>query len=303
MNRRQFLPLVAILAVACALPVGAQPTGKVIKFAQIADVHMVGFTVTPEGQVCPRLPKHAPTVLNRRYDLAGFTLPQALKQLKEEFAPEFVVFTGDQCDSGAGTYGEADERQFKSVAEEKGAGLNLHFVYGNHDGPQAKWSEIYGPLNYTFDVGDLRMVVLNSGSVNSDLEQDSSLVALNDLKQAIATAAGKRLIVFVHGWVNPAGLKGMSMARAEEIKQALAAYPGTIAVLNGHIHTGGYSMVDGIHYLTARAFCEMPLCYYTFELSADTLTVTEYTWNAGKRAFAAGTVKTLAVRDSAKAAH
>ena len=303
MNRRQLLLAACLFAVACIVPAVAQPAGKTIKFAQIADVHMVGFTVTPDGRVCPRLPAHAAGMLTRRYDLAGFTLPQALKQIREQFAAQFVVFTGDQADDGNGALGEADERQFKAVAEEKGAGLGLHFACGNHDGSQAKWSEIFGPLNYTFDAGDLRVVVLNSGSMNPDLEQESSLAALNELKQAIATAQGKRLIVFVHEWINPSGIRGMSMARAAEIKQALAAYPGTVAVMNGHIHSGGYSVADGIHYLTARAFCEMPLCYYTFELSADTLTVTENTWNAGQRAFAAGTPKVLAVRESAKAVH
>jgi predicted MPP superfamily phosphohydrolase len=307
MNRRQFVTLTAFLSLCLPAtfrtrPAGAQPAaGKVLKFAQIADVHMTGFTVAPDGALCVRILPHAPANINRRYDLMGYLLPLALKQIREQFPPDFLVFTGDQVDIGSGPQGEVDERQFKALAAKNAAGMELHYVLGNHDGPQSRWSGIFGPLNYTFDEGDVRIVVLNSGGTNAGAEQESSLVALNELKQAIATAQSRRLLVFVHQWINPAGIPGMSMARSAEIRQVIQAYPRSVAVINGHIHAGAYSQVDGVHYFTARAFCEPPLCFYTYELSADTLAVVEHSWNSLGRAFVTKTTRELPVRASAKA--
>jgi predicted MPP superfamily phosphohydrolase len=301
MNRRDFLQTAA-LAAAGALagrlkaqpdPPGAQkmPT---LKFAQIADIHMTGFTMQ-DGQCCPRLPEYAWWAYSRRYDLMGYLLPIALKQIHEQFGAEFVVFTGDQAENGFTKYGKEDLELAKKVAEEH-AGVPVHFAYGNHDGPQDKWSAIHGPLDYVFDAGDVRCVVLNTGSMEREKEQESSAKALSVLKEALTDKKARQVLVFAHQWIYPTDAEGYSMARAEEVLAAVEGDPRVVAVINGHYHTGRYNEKSGVHYCTAKALCEPPLSYSTYELTPTELVWTEYKLSAREKAFVVGEERKLKVR-------
>jgi predicted phosphodiesterase len=301
MNRRDFLHTAA-LAAAGALagrlnaqpdPPGAQkmPT---LKFAQIADIHMTGYTIQ-EGQVCPRLPEYAWWATSRRYDLMGYLLPIALKQIHEQFDADFVIFTGDQAESGFTKYGKADLELAKSVAEEH-AVMPVHFAYGNHDGPQDKWSEIHGPLDYSFDMGDVRCVVLNTGSMDRAKEQGSARKALEVLREALADKTARQVLVFAHQWIYPTDAEGYSMALAEEALAAVEGDPRVVAVINGHYHTGKYSEKNGVHYCTAKALCEPPLSYSTYELTATELVWTEYMLSSREKAFVVGETRRLTLR-------
>lgn len=302
MNRRRFvqsgtLAGVALMAAAAAeVEKRQEPASgaQSVKFAQVADVHMVGFTVQ-QGLVCPRLPLHAPWLPERRYDLMGYVLPLALEHISEALCPDFVFLSGDQVEDGFGSHGQADLRQLKTVVDEH-TKPPAYFAYGNHDGPQGQWAELHGPLNYTFDVRDTRFVVLNSGSMNPGAEQESSWVALGELERAIATADGRRLVVLLHQWIVPPDVPGYSIVRAEEMKQALEAYPGAVAVINGHYHGGRYSEINGIHYCTARALCEPPLCFCTYELIGHEMVWTEYRLSGERRGFAPATSQRLPLR-------
>jgi len=300
MNRRDFLQTAALAGAGLfsgrALPpLWAEGPGSV-RFAQIADVHMVGFSPEQEG-VCPSLSESTWLARGRRYELMGYLLPCALRQLQDDLKPDCVVFTGDDADNGNGAKGEADLRQFKGIVE-RNCPLPAHYAYGNHDGPQARWSEIFGPLSHTFDTGGVRFVVLNSGGMNPDAEQESSLAALQELQRAIASAEGRRLVVLLHQYIYPEAPRGYAIARAGEMRQALEAYPHAVAVINGHQHAGGYNEVQGIHYCTARAFCEPPFCMYLYELTAGALTWTEYTFSPSAKGFVAGKPRELKLRDA-----
>jgi len=145
-------------------------------------------------------------------------------------------------------------------------------------------------------LGDVRFVALNSGGMGWAAEEASSAAALAELREAIATAEGRRLIVMLHQWINPTEVEGYSIHRAEEMRGMLEAYPRTVAVLNGHYHSGKYSEQAGIHYYTGRAFCEAPFCYTTYELGSESLVVTEYTLGGQDPAFVAGEPLVLASR-------
>jgi hypothetical protein len=263
-----------------------------LRFALIADVHLVGFR-EEAGRILPRLPEHAWYALSRRYDLMPMLLPRAMQQVQRQFPLDFLVFGGDQTDDGEGDLGQADQEQFRALAEAN-SHVPLRYLYGNHDGPQDAFAARFGALDYHFDVGEVRCVVLNSGSMEWGQEEASSTAALAELQQAIATAEDRRLIVLLHQWINPTDVEGFSIRRAAEMRQALEDYPRTVAVINGHYHDGEYSERAGIHYHTARAFCEPPLCYTLYELTGGVLRVTEYSLSTKEKAFVPS--KPLALR-------
>lgn len=302
MKRRDFLKHSALAAAGAVLGghAFAQTTATTgdkkmtVKFAQVADIHMTGYTVQ-DGLVCPRLPAYAWWATSRRYDLMGYLLPIALKQLAAEFQPQFVVFTGDQAEDGSGKYGKADLEQAKAVAERE-AGVPVHFAYGNHDGPQDQWSAVHGALNCSFDVGDCRFVMLNTGSMDRSKEQESSLQALQCLQEALKNPQPSRVVVFCHQWIYPTDVDGYSIARAEAVLGAIEADPRVVAVVNGHYHSGKYSEKAGVHYCTAKAFCEPPLCYSTYELGPEELVWNEYKLSTQDKKFVVGETRRLQLR-------
>lgn len=255
-------------------------------FAQIADVHMVGFR-EEDGHIFPRLPEHAWWALGRRYDLMAQLLPRAVAQVQHDYTLEFICFTGDQVDDGFGPHGRSDLEQFRTLVSAS-ADVPLHFLYGNHDGPQDEFA-VYGQgLNYIFEVQDVCFAVLNSGSMDRQAEQESSEQALDTLRQAIQQADGRRLIVLLHQWIHPVDRDGYSIARAEAFKAALEQYPAVLAVINGHYHPGLVDSASGIAYITARAFCEPPFAYYVYEVGAESLICREFTLNPAQRCFSPG---------------
>lgn len=265
-----------------------------LRFALITDVHLVGFR-EENGHVWPRLPPHAWYAVSRRYDLMPMLLPRALQQVQRQHSLEFIVFGGDQTDDGNGELGQADQEQFRALAD-KYASVPLRYVYGNHDGPQDLFRARFGALNTHFDSGEVRFVVLNAGSMDWAAEEASSAAALAELREAIATAEGRRLVVLLHQWIEPPDVEGYSIRRAEEMRSCLEAYPRAVAVLNGHYHSGRYSERAGIHYHTARALCEPPFCYTLYELAGDRLIATEYSLSTQEQAFVPGKPLILALR-------
>lgn len=302
MNRREFLTTAlragtALLAqpllpgvTAMAQDAPRQP----LRFAMITDVHLVGY-LEKDGRIWPRLPEYAWWALSRRFDIMPMLLPRAMNQVQDQHQPAFLVFGGDQTDDGTGVQGQADQDQFKAVAEKHGR-VPLKYVYGNHDGPQDGFKQRFGALDYHFDVGEVRFVVLNSGSMDWHAEESSSSAAYSELQQALATAENRRVIVLLHQWVYPATVEGYSIRRAEEMMALLEQYPRTVAVINGHYHTGKYGEKAGIHCFTAKSLTEPPFCYTLFELSDTSLTCVEYTLSTREKAFVPGKPLVLALR-------
>lgn len=267
---------------------------KPLCFAQIADVHMVGYTEIA-GQVCPRLPDHAWWAQSRRYDLMPQVLPRALQHAQEACGAQFILLTGDQVDDGFNSQGPADLSQFQELVNQH-ATVPAWYVYGNHDGPQEAWEARHGALNYTFTCAETCFVVLNSGSMEAVAEVESSQVAREFLAQAVAQARGRRLVVVLHQWIHPTDVEGYSLVGAQEALELLQATPNAVAVLNGHYHSGSYAEVGGLHCCTARALCEPPLCYSTYELTAETLLWTEWQLSPQARGFVVAGQRRLSLR-------
>jgi 3',5'-cyclic AMP phosphodiesterase CpdA len=120
--------------------------------------------------------------------------------------PAFVVVTGDLVNAWGGA---AENAEFKRVARRLDPNIRLFLVPGNHDvGNEptkeslAKYRERYGPDYYTFRVGDITGIVLNSnlekGPQNVP-EEAAKMEAWLRTELAKAQRDGvKHLIVFQH---------------------------------------------------------------------------------------------------------
>lgn len=120
--------------------------------------------------------------------------------------PAFVVVTGDLINEGGNA---AQAAEYHRIAAELAPGIRLFNVPGNHDVENepthetlARYREHFGPDYYTFRVGEITGIVLNS-----NLEKDTHNVPDEAakmeawLKGELAkakTAGARRVIVFQH---------------------------------------------------------------------------------------------------------
>ncbi len=118
------------------------------------------------------------------------------KQCAAEKAPTFFIHTGDIC-RRPGMLRHRREMNYDTM------GCPVRYTIGNHDFADGDYGEqlyeqLYGPVNYAFDVGDVHFVVLAmpKGEKPTGYEPQDRLVWLkNDLE---AMPQGKRLVIMCH---------------------------------------------------------------------------------------------------------
>jgi 3',5'-cyclic AMP phosphodiesterase CpdA len=257
----------------------------------LTDLHMTGFERRADG-IYPRIPAHAWQAQERRYDLMSTLVPMALRQAQEEFAPDFILLGGDTVDDGFAPGGRAELAQIRDLVTGL-AGVPVAWLYGNHDGPQEQFAQVCGPLNWTRDVAGVRLVGLNSGTMETNEEMESARVAVAELRQALATNEGLPVVVALHQWIVPTDVYGYSLARAEEARALIEDDPNVLAVINGHFHDGKYDVQHGVHYCTARSMAEPPFVYSTFDVSDSQIVWTEYSLSRGEGRFVPGEPRVL----------
>jgi 3',5'-cyclic AMP phosphodiesterase CpdA len=119
--------------------------------------------------------------------------------------PQFVVITGDLTNKP----GDADQiTEYHRIARKLDPGIKLYNVAGNHDvrneptaASLATYRKNWGPDYYTFDVGDMRGIVLNSSliqaPVNVQAEADKQEQWLKG-QLAKAKSDSKHIVIFQH---------------------------------------------------------------------------------------------------------
>lgn len=118
------------------------------------------------------------------------------KRCVAEKAPAFFVHTGDIC-RRPGLLRHREEMNYDTM------GCPVRYTIGNHDFADGDYGEqlyeqLYGPVNYAFDVGDVHFVVLAmpKGEKPTGYEPQDRLVWLkNDLE---AKPQGKRVVIMCH---------------------------------------------------------------------------------------------------------
>lgn len=80
-----------------------------------------------------------------------------------------------------------------------------------------------------------------------------------EVQLADAAGAGDRCLIAAHHQVGKGAARHTHMAwNHEAIKEVLLASPSFVAFFAGHDHMGGYSCIDGRHFVTLEAMLEAP---------------------------------------------
>jgi len=181
---------------------------------------------------------------------------------------QFIVELGDIID-------KADWKTERKYLETinyifKGFKGKRYYVLGNHDLSTFSKSDFIGfsgakKKYYSVDYGEYHIVILDANYNNDGSDYDAGNFDWTEtyihspqqlwLKSDLEQARTKKIIVFVHQNLHdendPHGVKN-----APEIRRILEDNGNVIAVFQGHDHRGGYSEINGIHYVTLRAAVE-----------------------------------------------
>lgn len=143
-------------------------------------------------------------------------------------------------------------------------------VIGNHDLQSVTKSQLLGRTGYTvkqnyysFDTAAYHFVVLD-GSYNSDSSDftpsnatlaNASIPAAEKqwLVNDLSVAGNKPVIVLLHYPLDSTLSSGNVLKNNNEIRYIFEAAGNVKAVFSGHVHTGGYRMINGIHYVILQA--------------------------------------------------
>lgn len=248
------------------------------RFVQIADIH---YATPPHPRLdWPALKQRLPEQV-RAVPLADTMLPMALEQIQTQIKPDFIVYTGDQVDSGWEDAGLANLEAFREfTAAPAAASTPIYSVYGNHDGPRERFTGVYGETTYSFAANGCHFAVLDSGLMTDEQEDWDQEAARrgNELLGELLTVAGDAPVaVLIHFYIYPAGVPGYSFRGSAEAIELLERHSRPVPVINGHHHSGRVSVVHGVPYYTARSFTEAPWAFCLHELSDTGLIITEFT--------------------------
>lgn len=169
-----------------------------------------------------------------------------LKNTAKEQNSAFIVHTGDIC------Y-EAGLKQHIKDMNSENMGVPVRYVIGNHDYinyggyGEALFEELYGPVWYSFEVGNIHYVVTPIGKGdyrNRYSKAESYRWLANDLAN---TDPNKKVVIFNHdscpdenGFVLKYGLNKLDMKEH-----------GLLAWVFGHLHYNYVNEVNGILNITS----------------------------------------------------
>jgi serine/threonine-protein phosphatase CPPED1 len=184
--------------------------------------------------------------------------------------PGFVIMLGDLINKE----GDAEQiREFQRISHKIDPAIPVYYVSGNHDvghepTPEtlAAYRQIFGPDYYSFKVGPVYGIVLNSTLIHSPQKAEAEYEKqVSWLKKELETAKESKagqIIVFQHHpyfvseaqeadqWGN------MPMVRRQPIVSLLQSY-GVRYVFAGHIHRNSTAK-DGELGMTATGPVAMP---------------------------------------------
>lgn len=232
---------------------GAAP----LRFGVLTDAHYAGYE--------SRGTRHYRESLGKMRECVG--------RMNEEKVA-FLVELGDFND-GSGKPAEDDALRYLAGIEAEFARFNgpRYHALGNHNTDVLSKPQVLGRIEntgieparsfYSFDHGGLHFMVLDPNFRTDGAAYDRGDYQWTDaniptgqidwLSEDLA-AARKPTIVFLHQLLDGEGAVYVNNAAA--VRKVLEASGNTLAVFQGHHHSGGYSHVGGIHYVTLRAMVE-----------------------------------------------
>ena len=258
-SRREFLQKAGVGAAAvslCGLSSRAAEGEKGLVFGLVTDVHYADADTRGSRYYRDSLGKLAAAV--------------------EEFRRQKVAFVAELGDLiNAGPSKEAELEYLETICDVlRPLDVPKHFVLGNHCVDTLTKGEFLKgcgreaePTYYSFDVGGYHFVVLDADFLEDGTSYEPGNFRWTDtwipkveqewLKADLAKSEGRPTIVFIHQNLHDEkdvhGVKN-----APEVRAILEASGDVIAVFQGHMHTGGLEMINGIPYCTLRAMVEGP---------------------------------------------
>lgn len=180
-----------------------------------------------------------------------------------------------------------------------------YHVLGNHDVDSISKTQFLANIEntdidpskryYSFDFNGMHFVVLDANYKSDGTDYDHGNFDWTDanvppaelqwLRQDLA-ASRSAVIILTHQLIDGTGLHYVN--NAAEVREVLEQSGRVLAVFQGHLHDGGYSLINGIHYCTLKAMVEGPgpenNSYAIVEVRPDlSITVTGYHKAVSKR--------------------
>jgi len=234
----------------------AEPNAHFLAFGLVSDVH---YADAPPGG-------------SRHYRDSLGKLQQAVATFNEEDLA-FIAELGDFVDAGPSKAKEIEhlravDKVFRTFQGER------HYVLGNHclhaftkDEFLANCGARIKKSYYSFDSGQFHFVVLDANFRRDGTAYAAGNFTWTDawihppqqrwLADDLRQAGGKKTFVFLHQNLhdedNPHGVKN-----APQVRRVLESAGNVVGVFQGPMHTGGHTVIGGIHYRTLKALVEGP---------------------------------------------
>ena len=221
------------------------------------------------------------------------TFPALLRTLDHARARDWpvdaILVTGDLVQDDPAGYANF-RRAFETL------GKPVYCVPGNHDEPRAMMRELARApfiVGGRVDLGAWRIVLLDS-TVPGCAEGRLSEASLAQLDEALASAAGRHVLVCLHHhpvamssrWLDRVGL-----VNADEFFRIIDAHRDVRAVLWGHVHQSFDALRRNVRLLATPSTCAQflphsdefavdprPPAYRTLTLRPDGSILTEVVW-------------------------
>ena len=214
----------------------------------------------------------APTRGSRHYRDSLAKLDQAVGAFNRRKV-SFVVELGDFIDAGPS---QAEEIQHLRRIDEVYQGLRgpRHYVLGNHCVSKLTKDEFLAHSGarvkrsfYSFDFGPFHFAVLDANFRRDGTPYAAGNFSWTDawihppqqkwLADDLERAGTKKTFLFLHqnlqDETDPHGVKN-----APQVRRILEDAGNVVAVFQGHMHSGGYAQIGGVHYCTLKAMVEGP---------------------------------------------
>ncbi len=274
---------VLILAAALAAPAGGQAAFPPLYHKAMAFIQKRGPELglkyeLQEQAAVPQWAKGEPEPLfrfvhmtdlhyNRRVDPF---LRKALRMIREDIKPAFVVSTGDLCNT-------RQQPALRRVLEQGLAGIP-HYATRGDNWPWG-FGEAFGPYDWSFTCGGV-------GFVAAALDRD--IVGLGIglfepdtwqwLTAALDSYAGRPVVFFMHENVMPP-----TFLDAPRLLRAIQARPYVVATVSGHLHYDYAIRIAGQLHLVGPGFGPHPRHpFKVYEVHRDHITVRTVKWRGGR---------------------
>ena len=268
--------------ISCTGPTGRRHRLKALRFGLVTDCHYAD----------------ADTAGTRFYRHSLDKLGECVEAMNEQQV-DFLVELGDFKDQQNPPVEQKTLSYLRAVESVfcKFDGPAYH-VLGNHDADSLSKAQFLtnikntgidpGRSYYSFDFNGVHFVALDANYKSDGSDYDHGNFDWTDanvppaelqwLRRDLAASSGP-VIVLVHQLLDGAG--SHYVKNAAEVRQIIEQSGRILAVFQGHLHDGDYSLINGIHYYTLKAVVEGPgpenNSYAIVEVRPDkSITITGY---------------------------